>query len=146
METRCSSADLGATPEVRYQVPRYSGWKQLSKSSSSISSGGSDTKYRDIADGNIHLPLYSPQVFQPSDTKYRDIADGNSMPQVFHHQKFPVRYQVPRYSGWKLLRAKRFLGHRCRVRYQVPRYSGWKRRRPRAHPTPQKRQIPSTAI
>ena len=67
----------------------------------------SDTKYRDIADGNIHLPLYSPQVFQPSDTKYRDIADGNSMPQVFHHQKFPVRYQVPRYSGWKLVKDKR---------------------------------------
>ena len=37
----------------------------------------SDTKYRDIADGNCRRKLlrYLPLL---SDTKYRDIADGNS--------------------------------------------------------------------
>ena len=38
----------------------------------------------------------------PSDTKYRVIADGNPIKgipvEVWYHV---VRYQVPRYSGWK---------------------------------------------
>ena len=37
----------------------------------------SDTKYRDIADGNHKKPTKGRVYHSPSDTKYRDIADGN---------------------------------------------------------------------
>ena len=37
----------------------------------------SDTKYRDIADGNYFRAFLSPLTIRRSDTKYRDIADGN---------------------------------------------------------------------
>ena len=37
----------------------------------------SDTKYRDIADGNFTAEGHPPIVVDVSDTKYRDIADGN---------------------------------------------------------------------
>ena len=39
---------------------------------------GSDTKYRDIADGNLKPGLIAHDRCGGSDTKYRDIADGNS--------------------------------------------------------------------
>ena len=38
-----------------------------------------------------------------SDTKYRDIADGNFQLLRWSASRTEVRYQVPRYSGWKLL-------------------------------------------
>ena len=38
---------------------------------------GSDTKYRDIADGNITRSRTESIAHFTSDTKYRDIADGN---------------------------------------------------------------------
>ena len=43
------------------------------------STQASDTKYRDIADGNPQQPwgIATPSVL--SDTKYRDIADGNTV-------------------------------------------------------------------
>ena len=37
----------------------------------------SDTKYRDIADGNGKARSAKPHPIEESDTKYRDIADGN---------------------------------------------------------------------
>ena len=37
----------------------------------------SDTKYRDIADGNRKESPAGIDIFRLSDTKYRDIADGN---------------------------------------------------------------------
>ena len=37
----------------------------------------SDTKYRDIADGNIIALMIMIPLRNMSDTKYRDIADGN---------------------------------------------------------------------
>ena len=39
---------------------------------------GSDTKYRDIADGNVWSSSISIYRTCSSDTKYRDIADGNA--------------------------------------------------------------------
>ena len=42
---------------------------------------GSDTKYRDIADGN-DPDGDIPRALCWSDTKYRDIADGNAMPKL----------------------------------------------------------------
>ena len=38
---------------------------------------GSDTKYRDIADGNKKTVAGILPWVEKSDTKYRDIADGN---------------------------------------------------------------------
>ena len=87
---------------VRYQVPRYSGWK---------------------------LPRRRRQLdaLQPrSDTKYRDIADGNQGPGGAGPHHCGVRYQVPRYSGWKLVVVVYPSSFVLVVRYQVPRYSGWK--------------------
>ena len=116
-----------ATLYVRYQVPRYSGWKQaLLRFLIWLPALVSDTKYRDIADGNrdrrirhcrsyqvrYQVPRYSGWkltrlqaellVKKSSDTKYRDIADGNHDMLMFEvSSPLPVRYQVPRYSGWK---------------------------------------------
>ena len=39
----------------------------------------SDTKYRDIADGNRRHPMSYNRLSTVSDTKYRDIADGNAV-------------------------------------------------------------------
>ena len=62
-----------------------------------------------------------------SDTKYRDIADGNFNVDSFAlGAKLGVRYQVPRYSGWKLGSIEVDVCIVLNVRYQVPRYSGWK--------------------
>ena len=112
---------------------------------------GSDTKYRDIADGNYNqlpalswrravryqVPRYSGWKRPPpdcklsisakSDTKYRDIADGNYSAWMCLRSRLRlVRYQVPRYSGWKpSAAAKRKIPAR-HVENQVPRYSGYK--------------------
>ena len=39
----------------------------------------SDTKYRDIADGNLVVGAVRGVLPGMSDTKYRDIADGNRL-------------------------------------------------------------------
>ena len=62
----------------------------------------SDTKYRDIADGNKASDSGHRQRLAESDTKYRDIADGNTPLRRSASWHRSVRYQVPRYSGWKL--------------------------------------------
>ncbi len=59
-----------------------------------------DTKYRVIADGNDTHESVRCGMYMALDTKYRVIADGNlagTPVNVTVH----VRYQVPRYSGWK---------------------------------------------
>ena len=61
----------------------------------------SDTKYRDIADGNVPIWTTSIKWSFKSDTKYRDIADGNVQACPLDFFLTGVRYQVPRYSGWK---------------------------------------------
>ena len=43
----------------------------------SVTIDKSDTKYRDIADGNGKARSAKPHPIEESDTKYRDIADGN---------------------------------------------------------------------
>ena len=45
-----------------------------------------ETKYRDIADGNLTLSVKRKVALEASDTKYRDIADGNLVNDgVYHH-------------------------------------------------------------
>ena len=81
-----------------------------------------------------------------SDTKYRDIADGNSGIWIIKFVDLAdVRYQVPRYSGWKRVVALLRSTHRT-VRYQVPRYSGWKHDNRDELVTMEGSQKPSTAI
>ena len=63
---------------VRYQVPRYSGWKPSSRIGSTAAFTRSDTKYRVIADGNFFVNDGVYHYIAESDTKYRVIADGNS--------------------------------------------------------------------
>ena len=118
--------------KVRYQVPRYSGWKQQEGEAAyepavaasdtkyrDIADGNesaitefqssqerSDTKYRDIADGNFSTAMI-PRIPMTSDTKYRDIADGNGTDVSVAGVMNDVRYQVPRYSGWKLSSIKK---------------------------------------
>ena len=55
---------------------------KLDENNGKLISHSSDTKYRDIADGNP--PSAVPRVHHrvKSDTKYRDIADGNAMPKL----------------------------------------------------------------
>ena len=87
----------------------------------------SGTKYRDIADGNTTIPLSLLPNTSKSGTKYRDIADGNLLHAVVKlHLGDLVRYQVPRYSGWKQCRKACIFQHDKPVRYPGPRYSGWK--------------------
>ena len=62
---------------VRYQVPRYSGWKRILLDVFRVVTTLSDTKYRDIADGNFSNAAGFSELQMKSDTKYRDIADGN---------------------------------------------------------------------
>mgnify|MGYP000963630372 CR=1 FL=1 len=65
---------------VRYQVPRYSGWKHdLPGFLGDTPIWRSDTKYRDIADGNFVARGCDLLAIVVSDTKYRDIADGNHL-------------------------------------------------------------------
>ena len=64
---------------VRYQVPRYSGWKRTDMDIK-VYTLGSDTKYRVIADGNLRCSSAAPPRRARSDTKYRVIADGNGSP------------------------------------------------------------------
>ena len=70
----------GGRSTVRYQVPRYSGWKlgDLLHRCADVERL-SDTKYRDIADGNGRPDAAQSASVNSSDTKYRDIADGNSL-------------------------------------------------------------------
>ena len=66
-----------------------------------------ETKYRDIADGNLHPANAGIGQGRALETRYRDIADGN-MPcflRVFL-VILQVGNQVPRYSGWKLAAAE----------------------------------------
>ena len=73
---------------------------------------GSDTKYRDIADGNILTLDDIVEGVRKSDTKYRDIADGNKSNLLVAFAYKKVRYQVPRYSGFKtglLMESDRFI-------------------------------------
>ena len=109
-----------------------------------------ETKYRDIADGNISSRLAAFFVLM-LETKYRDIADGNFLSRLDEVLHLLVGNQVPRYSGWKrptkveatqdLLKletkyrdiadgnnnpAIRQAENLPVVGNQVPRYSGWK--------------------
>ena len=62
----------------------------------------SDTKYRDIADGNTDTTSTQDIVVRVLETKYRDIADGNVLFSYFSTSfQYSVGNQVPRYSGWK---------------------------------------------
>ena len=89
-----------------------------------------ETKYRDIADGNVRI-WTSRSIFCGLETKYRDIADGNLVEGDSAHCVNPlVGNQVPRYSGWKPFALS--IGKVANVIVvgnQVPRYSGWKRGR-----------------
>ena len=53
---------------------------------------GSDTKYRDIADGNFSLGLGSSRLHLGPDTKYRDISAIYHLPR---EQFLPVRQLAP---------------------------------------------------
>ena len=55
----------------------------------------SDTKYRDIADGNFQEDVIDTFLKRESDTKYRDIADGNNG-NVAHEHLF-VRWSDTKY-------------------------------------------------
>ena len=68
------------------------------------------------------------------ETKYRDIADGNYSCKIENRLTFPVGNQVPRYSGWKRMKAPHNT-HPLEVGNQVPRYSGWKRDKRPGEPT-----------
>ena len=74
-------------------------------------------------------PLVRGGVFLVGlETKYRDIADGNVHDNPFPFKvQTPVGNQVPRYSGWKL-QVDYATEKIILVGNQVPRYSGWKRR------------------
>ena len=101
METPKPAQKVPPRPQVRYQVPRYCGWKldicQLLSDAVVLS----DTKYRDIADGNV-IPNTQDGAWAKLETKYRDIADGNYQGNSSYTSfAARVRYQVPRYSGWK---------------------------------------------
>ena len=89
---------------VGNQVPRYSGWKQVLPGWKSLHEYQMlETKYRDIADGNMHPLTAWHDPGHALETKYRDIADGNSTYVVTYAYSFSnVGNQVPRYSGWKL--------------------------------------------
>ena len=112
--------------DVRYQVPRYSGWKPECPDGAFLPQFGSDTKYRDIADGNFCFPLIFCIAFDVryQVPRYSGWKRGSRARTDF---LVHVRYQVPRYSGWKLIPRDRMIIAPVSVRYQVPRYSGWKR-------------------
>ena len=59
-----------------------------------------ETKYRDIADGNILSPR-TTWISGSSDTKYRDIADGNGMLGFVNSGSLFVENQVPKNSSRK---------------------------------------------
>ena len=63
---------------------------------------GLETKYRDIADGNVRTLSVREACLLLLETKYRDIADRNQPLKVHHPLSgIDVGNQVPRYSGWK---------------------------------------------
>ncbi|EKX88155.1 hypothetical protein HMPREF9997_02519 [Corynebacterium durum F0235] len=63
-----------------------------------------ETKYRDIADGNLSKFLTALPMTHMLETKYRDIADGNCESRnSLKSRSTVVGNQVPRYSGWKQL-------------------------------------------
>ena len=87
---------------------------------------GSDTKYRDIADGNV-IPNTQDGAWAKLETKYRDIADGNQ-PCLVTTSVYPSLLETKyrdiadgNYQG-----NSSYTSFAARVRYQVPRYSGWK--------------------
>ena len=94
---------------------------------------GLETKYRDIADGNTAGKVPG-KTWNLLETKYRDIADGNFAVTICYFVgECNVGNQVPRYSGWK---PHGWPAHQqCWhfVGNQVPRYSGWKRHIHRHH-------------
>ena len=100
METDVAWNTVVFQPSVRYQVPRYSGWKLVHTHIVWLFCL-SDTKYRDIADGNEMAFCPLSKTSPMSDTKYRDIADGNVVRLHLGDLLAFVRYQVPRYSGYK---------------------------------------------
>ena len=61
---------------------------------------GLETKYRDIADGNVASVATRGNTIS-LETKYRDIADGNTDNIFSRINEEQVGNQVPRYSGWK---------------------------------------------
>ena len=71
-----------------------------------------ETKYRDIADGNLREFVGDCGVVK-LETKYRDIADGNARPALaLMIPTLRVGNQVPRYSGFKtglLTKSDRFI-------------------------------------
>ena len=67
---------------------------------------GLETKYRDIADGNLDPHYYEDGHKQMLETKYRDIADGNVHQPSGMASTQAVGNQVPRYSGYKSISAR----------------------------------------
>ena len=101
METECQSHFFLSPPLVGNQVPRYSGWKQLTNFQKKVGTVLLETKYRYIADGNVIVG------------------------ELFCTDVLHVGNQVPRYSGWKLA-LTRGMPSAADVGNQVPRYSGFK--------------------
>ena len=54
-----------------------------------------------------------PLVHWKLETKYRDIADGNISVNFDDDNLFDVGNQVPRYSGWKRRQSKNSLKNSC---------------------------------
>ena len=77
METECQSHFFLSPPLVGNQVPRYSGWKQLTNFQKKVGTVLLETKYRYIADGNVIVG------------------------ELFCTDVLHVGNQVPRYSGFK---------------------------------------------
>ena len=67
---------------------------------------GLETKYRDIADGNVYTIEHQLIQWRELETKYRDIADGNRYCRSAKDCSFSVGNQVPRYSGYKSISAR----------------------------------------
>ena len=76
METNDPSSRRALSNCVGNQVPRYSGWKHPAGCPKVLNITKLETKYRDIADGNLCIE-YDHATCPQLETKYRDIADGN---------------------------------------------------------------------
>ena len=55
--------------------------------------GWLETKYRDIADGNQLTTTVPDGVIIPLETKYRDIADGNNKPAITEANNFSCSWK-----------------------------------------------------